>query len=212
MKDEGKLYKVESQQSSLIIILEGVPGVGKTTLASALTEELGLTHHLSTGFMRAAMEPFLTEPQARLIRSHSFTAYAELDEKRGPITPERILRGCVAQAELMKPVMRSCTQRAKREGIGMVLEGSHFVPGVVDYKEWGADLMVVLDVPDREELKKRALSPNHRLRHLSDYDLKRMFILQEELLAQAQKYGVPVVVNVDLKAAVREVVGLVTKL
>jgi 2-phosphoglycerate kinase len=198
-----------SRQSSLIIILEGVPGVGKTTLASALTQELGLTHHLSTGFMRAAMEPFLSESQARLIRSHSFTAYEEIDGMKGPVTPERILRGCIAQTELMKPVMRSCIQRAKREGIGMVLEGSHFVPGAVDYKEWGADLMVVLDVPDREELKKRALSPNHRLRHLSDYDLKRMFMLQEQLLIQARHHSVPVVVNADLKKAVKDVKALV---
>jgi 2-phosphoglycerate kinase len=85
------------------------------------------------------------------------------------------------------------------------MEGSHFIPGVVDPKDLGADLLCVLDVPDREELKRRANSPNHLRRHLSAWDLERLIMLQDQLLAQARSYCAPVVVNVDLTDAVGQV-------
>jgi 2-phosphoglycerate kinase len=167
-----------------------------------------LTHHISTGFLRAAIDGFLPQSQSRLLRRHAFTAYEELEGPRDA-TPQRILEGCIAQAEILKPIFKACIARARREGIGLVMEGSHFIPGVIDPAEYGADLMCVLDVPDRQELKKRALSPNHPYRRLSAFDLERLEMLQEQLLMMAGKHKGPVVVNIDLVEAVREVRGLV---
>ena len=39
------------------------------------------------------------------------------------------------------------------------MEGSHFIPGIIDPDEFGVDLLCVLDVPNREELKARAPEP-----------------------------------------------------
>ena len=47
-------------------------------------------------------------------------------------TGENILRGAMAQAEVLKPIFKACIGRARREGIGLVMEGSHFIPGVLD--------------------------------------------------------------------------------
>ena len=194
--------------SSPVILLGGVPGVGKTTLGNALLGELGLTHHISTGFLRAAIDGFLPEAQARLLRRHAFDSYEELGDPQAA-GGDRILQGCIAQAELLKPIFRACINRARQEGIGLVLEGSHFIPGVIDPREYGANLLCILDVPNREELKARALSPNHIRRRLSEWDLERLVLLQDQLLTRARRHNRPMVVNIDLGQAVREVKWLV---
>ena len=192
---------------SLIILLAGVPGVGKTTLGNALLGHLGLTHHISTGFLRAAIDPYLPPHQSRLLRRHAFDAYELLDP--ATLRPdEYVIQGTIAQTDLLRPVIATCLARARREGIGLIMEGSHFIPGIIDPEEFGVDLLCVLDVPNREELKARALSPNHQNRRLSQWDLERLVILQDQILAMARRHDHPVVVNVDLNRAVKEVTEL----
>ena len=183
--------------------MTGVPGVGKTTLGNALIGTLGLTHHISTGFLRAAVDMYLEPQQSTMLRRHVFDAYEMLAEM--PPTGKNIFRGALAQAELLKPIFKACIARARREGIGLIMEGSHFIPGFVDPAEYGADLLCVLDVPNRDDLKARALSPNHLYRELSAFDLERLVLLQDQLLNAAKRHNNPVIVNVDLEEAVRQV-------
>ncbi len=188
-----------------------MPGVGKTTVGNALLGELGLTHHISTGFLRAAIDGYVSPSQGELLRRHAFDAYELLDGANLP-HEERILRGAIAQTELLKPVVTACVARARREGIGLVMEGSHFIPGVIDPAELGADLLCVLDVPDRQELRRRAQSDNHLKRRLSAWDLERMGMLQDQLLAMARRHNRPVIVNKRLADAVGGVKALAGEL
>ena len=164
---------------------------------------MGLTHHISTGFLRAAVDMYLEPDQSALLRRHAFDAYEMIEEL--PPTGENIFRGALAQAELLKPIFKTCISRARREGIGLIMEGSHFIPGFVDPNEYDADLLCVLDVPNRDDLKARALSPNHLHRELSSFDLERLVLLQEQLLDAANQYNSPVIVNVDLDDAVQQI-------
>ena len=188
----------------MVILLGGVPGTGKTTVANELVRELGLSHHISTGFIRAAITHLLPEAQARLLRHHSYDAFEALSrsETNGH---SRLLEGAVQQSVLLRPAIEACVRRAVGEGISMVLEGSHFIPGVLDPDPLGANLLCVLDVPDREELKHRVLGPNHSRRQLSPAQLERLVKLQECILDQAQAHGRPVVTNTDLSKAVSDI-------
>lgn len=191
--------------NNLIILLGGVPGSGKTTLGNALVRELGLSHHISTGFIRAAISHLLPEQQSKLLKKHSFDAYEAL---AGPLSSNGaspVLQGAMAQAQLLKPAIQACIERARREGVGLVLEGSHCIPGILDPQELGADLMAILDVPERQVLQARAMSPNHSRRKLTPLDLQRLVQLQDELLASSERHHCPVIVNVDLAMAVRQV-------
>ncbi len=201
------LFEPSKPTKSLIILLAGVPGTGKTTLGNALLGHLGLTHHISTGFLRAAIDPYLPTHQSRLLRRHAFDAYELLDPST--LRPDDyVIQGAIAQTDLLRRVICTCLARARREGIGLIMEGSHFIPGIIDPKEFGADLLCVLDVPNRNDLKARALSPNHQNRHLSTWDLERLVVLQDQLLSMARRHDHPIVANVDLDRAVKEVTNL----
>ena len=196
-------------EAPLIILLGGAPGTGKTTIANLLLAELGLSHHLSTGFIRASVAHLLPEADARIMQHHTYDAYQALKGADSATSSDDdnglLLEGAIRQSMLLKPAIESCINRAVREGIGMVLEGSHFLPGVLEPGTLDASLLCVLDVPDRETLKLRVLSPNHSRRRLSDAQLGRLVRLQEGILDLAQVHGEPVVINEDLSVAVKQI-------
>ena len=204
----GESRPTPSGDEPPVILLGGVSGTGKTTIANTLVRELGLTHHISTGFIRAAITHLLPENQARLLRKHSYDAYQTLDAScssdRSPV-----LQGAVEQALLLSEGIEACISRAVREGIGLILEGSHFIPGVLQPAPLGATALFVLDVPNREELKRRALSSNHTRRKLSDEQLDRLVELQESILELAGIHGQPIVINEDLGKAVHQIRRLI---
>lgn len=194
----------------LIILLGGAPGTGKTTMANLLMAELGLSHHLSTGFIRASISHLLPEADTKLLQHHTYDAFQALDgidsaASSADCDVELLLRGAVRQSMLLKPSIESCINRAQREGIGIVLEGSHFLPGVLEPKTLEASLLCILDVPDRDTLKKRVLSPNHSRRRLSDVQLSRLVRLQEGIVSLAEIHGQPVVINDNLSRAVKRI-------
>ena len=195
-------------EGPVVILLGGASGTGKTTVANALVKELGLSHHISSGFIRAAITHLLPEAEAQLLQKHTYDAYQALT---GTVATDRslLLEGAVRQSAILKPAIEACIKRAVREGIGTILEGSHFIPGVLEPASLGADLLCVLDVPDREELKFRALSPNHSRRRLFDAQLTRLIQLQGEILGLARIHHQPVVINDDLSKTVNQIRTLV---
>ena len=199
-----------------VILLGGAPGTGKTTIANLLLGELGLSHHLSTGFIRASVAHLLPEADARLLKHHTYDAYQALEDTdggAGSIGDDKgiLLEGAIRQSMLLKPAIESCINRAVREGIGLVLEGSHFLPGVLEPSTLEATLLCILDVPDREVLKQRVLSPNHSRRSLSEAQLGRLVQLQEGILGLAQVHRQPVVINEDLPEAIEQIRSLVSQ-
>ena len=197
-------------QEPKVILLGGAPGTGKTTLGNLLVRELGLDHHLSTGFIRASVRPLLAEPEQRLLGMHAFDVGEALPELSADGT-SRVFQGVLHQAIMLKPSIESCVQRAVREGMGLVIEGSHMIPGVLDPEELGATLLCVLDVTDREVLHSRALSAAHVHRKLDEAQLARLLQLQEDLVRRAHALNVPVIMNDRLPDALEQLIGLATE-
>ncbi len=186
-----------------ILLLGGASGTGKTTLANALVHELGLAHHISTGFVREVAQAVMPPDQALLLRSYTFDAW-RLVQTSGP-NGRRVFDGAIAQARVLLPAMEACILRSVREGASLVVEGAHVLPGLYDHAALGVSLFCVLDVPDRETLIERVQGQTHSRRVLTQEQLDAIIELQDECLRQARERGIPVVENTDLSSAVTSV-------
>ena len=188
----------------LIILLGGASGTGKTTLANALVQELGLAHHVSTGFIREVARAVLPASKARQMGGYSFDAW-RLASGPTPSDDHRVIQGALAQTRLLLPAIEACIQRSVREGASLVLEGSHMLPGLFDPTTLGASLFCVLDVPDRDQMVQRALGPTHSSRSLDQEQLASIVEFQDACLCLAREHGVPIVENMDMGQTVARV-------
>ena len=196
--------------NSTIVLIGGAPGTGKTTVGNLLVKALGLSHHISTGFIRASIQHLLPPDKANLLKAHAFDAVDRL-ESNGNSENGGVLKGVLAQAEILGESIESCIASASREGIGLVIEGSHLMADTVNIKSCDQIFLCVLDVPVRELLIDRALSENHSKRQLSEKQLGRLLELQEELVNRAHESGVPVIINNTLEDTISTITGLIAK-
>jgi 2-phosphoglycerate kinase len=200
---------MEKSNAPLVLLLGGASGTGKTTLANALVQELGLVHHVSTGFVREVARAVMPPDKARMLVGFSFDAWRLMGK------PERdghgVFVGALAQARLLQPAIEACIRRSLAEGASLVLEGAHVMPGLFDTGVLGVSLLCILDVPNRETLVQRALGPTHSRRHLSQEQIASILELQDSCVRAAREHGVPVLENTELSHTVAQVKELLAR-
>lgn len=199
---------MEKHELPLIILLGGSSGSGKTTLANALVHELGLAHHLSTGFIREAVSAILPIEEAALLNNFTFDAWKLIPELVG-LPKETVLTGAIAQTQLLKPAIDACINRSIREGASLVIEGTHLLPGMFDPTIQGITSFCILDVPDRSILIQRAMGPTHKKRNLDQIQLNSIVELQEAYVRLGKEYELPIIVNTNLQQSVNQVKALI---
>lgn len=199
-----------TSETPLIILLGGSSGTGKTTLANALVQELGLAHHLSTGFVREAVSAVLPPRKAKLLAGFSFDAWnlrGDIDD----LSENRVLNGAIAQTRLLKPAIDACISRSEREGASLVMEGTHLIPGMFEPLILSASVFCILDVPDRSALVRRSLGSTHKRRILDEKQLNSIVQLQDAYVRLGKQHGLPIIVNTDLNRSVDEVKKLLSR-
>ena len=76
------------------------------------------------------------------------------------------------------------------------------LPGLIDAKHLGATLFCILDVPDREQMIKRALGPTHSSRNLDNVQLNSIVTFQDACLTLARENNVSIIDNTNLESAI----------
>ena len=186
-----------------ILLLGGASGTGKTTVANALVHELGLAHHISTGFVREVARAMMPEDQAHLLEGFTFDAWRLFPEITG--NGHRVFDGALAQAEVLLPAVKACVSRSLREGASLIVEGAHILPGLLSGADLGVSLFCILDVPDRDTLVERALGHTHSRRQLSQEQISAIIELQDACVEEAQREGIPVIENIELADTVERI-------
>jgi len=205
------------RERTLIVLLGGATGTGKSTLATELAYRLGISRITSTDVVRQVMRAFFAPGLMPALHFSSFEAGEGLKiPMPDPDEADRALYGFIQQAEQVAVGAAAVIDRAVEEGLSTVIEGVHLVPGLIEPPERrnATVIQVMVGIEDEEAHQAHfvargdsSMGERAAERYLRRFgEIRR---IQDYLLARADRVGVPVVDATDPDAALRAVLDLI---
>lgn len=198
---------------SMIVLLGGATGTGKSTIAAQLSHVLDIVRTQSTDMLREAMRMMIPERLMPALHASTFDAWETLPMQGSASFDERIARGYLAQTEALAVSCSAVAQRALKERLSVIIEGIHVHPRLLSHIDADNDAIVVpamLNILKPKDLKRRLRgrgrdAPDRRAeRYLENFDA--IWALQTFLLGEADHAGVPLIPNYDVDVTVRDVI------
>lgn len=194
---------VRETKRSVIVLIGGATGTGKSTLAMELAYRLGFVWVTSTDMIRETMRTVVSAELAPGLHDHSFRGILlggqVLSDPR-----ERVLAGFRQQAGQVAVGVRAVIQRALLENAHIIIEGTHLIPPFGQYVPLGVDVSVaglILALPDEVEHKNRFphRGRDQALRPASTYldAFQSVRWIHNDLLRMAEEAEAVVLPNVD---------------
>ena len=149
-----------------LILICGVPGTGKTTLASHLSKLFEIDQVISTDFIREVSKSMSTPEQNPFLFSVTHEAWKYFGEK----TQKNIILGAVSHAESIFSQIIYLINKSKQEGRDLIIEGVHLMPQILDYipKENSEIIYIYLYLEDKNEHFSRFDSKNKKRKIFHD--------------------------------------------
>jgi 2-phosphoglycerate kinase len=206
-----KLRDVSRHDSPLIVLIGGTTGVGKSTIATEVAHRLGINRISSTDSIREVMRGIFTKDLMPAIHQSAFNAWRGL---RVPVPQgaNPVIVGFREQTAVVSTGVNALIKRAVLEGMSMVVEGIHIVPGYLDPRKFGTARVVqlVIGVDDEEshlshfyirEAQTDGNRPHARYRD-NFANIRTLGGYIEDL---AQEHDIPVIYSHQLDRTVAEV-------
>lgn len=200
--------QIRRSEDPFIILIGGASGIGTSSISFELANKLGIKNMLSTDMIREVMRKIVSKELCPTLFESSYTAAESLST---PAPPEfdKTLLGFKDHVNTVSVGLTGVIERAIKEGISIVIEGVHIVPGFID-----EDLlkknnvhMFVLALSDEEIHKSRFYSRCRQLwarrplkRYLKHFtDIRKT---HDYIIGEARKHDIPVIENIDVNATI----------
>jgi 2-phosphoglycerate kinase len=212
-KNFQRWRELGSLDMPLVVLLGGTTGVGKSTLATQLSARLGIVRVVATDAVREVMRATFSEKLMPTLYASSFEAGRALRE---PTTRDAVVAGFRDQTAVVAVGVDALIERAAVEGMSMVIEGAHVVPGFVDLESRSDRILAVPAIVTVEEeevhrshFTSRSIDQAGRpsMRYLRGFeDIRRV---QRYVKSQALSHGVPVIPNYNFDHTLAALIDLV---
>ena len=195
--------KIRKTDEPLIILIGGVSGVGTSSISYEISRKLGIKSMMNTDMIREVMRKILSRELSPVIHESSFVAYKGLRVSPPPEF-DFVLASFKDQVSTVSVGVEAVMERALTEGISVIIEGVHIVPGFIrkDLMEKDNVLMFTLSLEDEEIHRNRLYSRcidgwGHRplQKYLDNFDSIRK--IQKYFMDQSTIEGVPNIDNID---------------
>ncbi|MCD7781497.1 MAG: 2-phosphoglycerate kinase [Methanosphaera sp.] len=196
--------EIRKSTDPLIILIGGASGIGTSSISFELANKLGIKNMVSTDMIREVMRKVVSKELCPTLFESSYTAAGAVST---PAPPEfdKTLIGFKEHVTTVSVGLNGVIERSLKEGISIVIEGVHIVPGFIDEEllEKQNVHVFVLSLSDEEVHKSRFYSRCHQLwarrplkRYLEHFrDIRKT---HDYIIDQADKYDVPVIENIDV--------------
>ncbi len=193
-------------------------GIGKSTIASELAKELGITHIIETDFIREIVRGIIGPDYAPALHKSSFDAYITIrDKDRFEGNTEGLIdAGFEEHATFVIPGIEKVIKIAVEDSEDVVIEGVHVVPGLIDVEKYKEDANIhffVLTVDEeihKERFVKRAMAIKRGGIHLEYFKENR--IINDYLVRQAVTHGIPVINNLNINNTTKSMLSLIKEI
>ena len=193
-----------------IVLIGGIPGVGKTSIAGEIAKALDIDIVLSGDYLREFIRPFGDYAKFSVMSKSVYNAWTSFGERNR----ENIVSGFLAQSKIMNAGISAIIRRAAGNGEDIVIEQLHFVPSQLGKDLINQIIPIYLYIHDidihRNRLRERvnfthANSPGERLAdQLDTYRLMMDYSLEE-----SRSYGIRIFESSDYGKTLKDVLAFV---
>ncbi len=203
----------------LLLLIGGAPGSGKSTIATAVANRLGVVRTQSTDMLREVMRITIPEKISPALHTSTFKAGKAIDVPEADVnTDERLLYGFQIQSKMVEVACEAVIQRAFNENVSMIMEGVHVRPSLLDRIDSREDTVVVpvcLAVLDKKRLKRfiKGRSSENKQRRAKRYlqNLDEIWHLQTVLLSEADNEDIEILDNHDITETSLDIIKVITQ-
>ena len=203
----------------LVLLIGGTSGCGKSTIATALANQLDIVRMQSTDMLREVMRTMISDRLLPILHTSSFSAWNALAGSAHDLERDQDLllaEGFRAQVDLLSAATEAVVERALRERVWLILEGVHIHPSILEKIDRDTDAVIapiMLAVLKRRDLRDRIRGrgtkvPQRRSeRYLAHFDA--IWQLQSYLLSEADRARIPIIVNGERDQVLRDIMRTV---
>jgi 2-phosphoglycerate kinase len=206
-----QMRRLTKLESPLVVLIGGTTGVGKSTIATEVAHRLGINRISSTDSIREVMRAIFTKDLMPAIYESAFSAWRGL---RVPVPQgaNPVVVGFREQSAVVNTGVKALIDRASLEGISMVIEGVHLVPGYLDPRQFHGVRVVQLVVGVDDEQSHRSHfrireAQTHGTRPHGRYEtnFESIRLLGRYIEDLAREHGIPVIYSHQLDQAIADV-------
>ena len=191
----------------LIILIGGASGVGTSSMAFELATRLRLKNIIGTDMIREVMRKIISKELSPVVHKSSFDAYESVRFPSIKIDP--VIEGFINHVDVVNVGIEAIIERSVKEGISIIIEGVHVVPGFIrkDLMENNNIIVFSLTVDDEESHRQRFYSRCRQPwvkrsleRYMDNFDTIRK--TQQFLVEQSKIHDARIINNVDINETV----------
>ena len=196
----------------LLLIVGGIPGTGKTTLASELAIRLGIRITLGGDTLREFLRGIADEKSHPVLFSGAYEAWKNFSPEP---TRDAVVKGYAEQSRIVNACVARMLDRCERDGESVVLEYLHFLPSFLEPQlKFKGAIAMALELKSREEHVQRFKTRQRYSHYRSPVErlinnIDKYNAMSEHMVEDARKHHVPIIESGDFNTAIEQALDIV---
>ena len=178
-----------------IILIGGIPGVGKTSISGYIARQMNINIVMSGDYIREIIRPFV--PEDDILQYSVYDSW----KKYGENTELNVTKGFLNQGKLINRATSASIKRAIKNGEPMIIETLYFIPDQIR-DVIGEITSLYIHISDYDTHVKR-LNEREKYTHFGSpgerlsSNLQNYRIVMTESMRQCEKYKIRLFDNLD---------------